>query len=200
MALRPPRHGFSVARRLSERARAQRSADPIEPTIDVAGVGGIMEALKSMVEKLADVAKAGSEESAEQRFAMGGKNASMVFGYTLRMGEDGVSAERFGDVPDATPKTGQRSASQPASQPASRQPITDIFEESDAIIVVAELPGADPDGIRCSLDGLSLLIEAGGSRAYRKTLVLPVPVTQASLKTSFQNGILEVRLARSPNA
>jgi len=27
-----------------------------------------------------------------------------------------------------------------------------------------------------------------------------VPVTQASLKTSFQNGILEVRLARSPNA
>jgi HSP20 family protein len=198
MALRPPRHGLSVARRLSERARAQQPSDPatMKDTIDVAGVGGIVDALKSMMEKLAEAAKAASGDGrAEQGFSAGGKDARMVFGYTLRMGADGVSAERFGDVPDSTAKP-----SPAASQPASRQPITDIFEEADAIIVVAELPGADPATVRCTLDGLSLLIEAAGARAYRKSLVLPAAVVPESLTTSFQNGILEVRLARSTRA
>ena len=198
MALRPPRHGFSVARRLSERARAEQPTDPaaMKDATGFAGVGGIVEALQSMVEKLADAAKSASGAGlAEQGFSVGGKDARMVFGYTLRMGADGVSAERFGDVPDST-----ATPSPEPSQPASRQPITDIFEEADAIIVVAELPGADPATVRCTLDGLSLLIEAAGARAYRKSLVLPAAVTPESLETSFQNGILEVRLARSTRA
>lgn len=197
MAIRPPRAGFSVARRLSERARAQTSAASGDAgaTIDLSGVNAIMDALKSMVETLAGAASTASEESTAQSFAVSGKNARMVFGYTLRMGEAGLSAERFGDVPEGAPK-----ASPTASQPASRQPITDIFEESEAIIVVAELPGADPAGIRCTLDGLSLSIEADGARAYRKSVVLPAPVLPESLQTGFQNGILEVRLTRRPCA
>jgi HSP20 family protein len=198
MALRPPRRGFSVSRRLSERARADQPSDSaaMKDASDLPGVGGIVEALKSMVETLADAAKTASGDGrAEQGFSAGGKDARVVFGYTLRMGADGVSAERFGDVPDSTARP-----SPEASQPASRQPITDIFEEADAIVVVAELPGADPATVRCTLDGLSLLIVAAGARAYRKSLVLPAAVVPESLQTSFQNGILEVRLARSTRA
>jgi HSP20 family protein len=107
-------------------------------------------------------------------------------------GETGTA--RSSALPQGAPR------GQLCRQPASRQPITDIFEEADAIIVVAELPGADPATVRCTLDGLSLLIEAAGARAYRKSLVLPAAVAPESLKTSFQNGILEVRLARRTRA
>ena len=77
------------------------------------------------------------------------------------------------------------------------QPIVEVFEDGAAVIVVAELPGADPDAIVCQPDGRRLLIEASGVRRYRKDLALPVPVQTEGLQQSYRNGILEVRLLRA---
>jgi HSP20 family protein len=227
MALRPPRAGFSVARRLSERARAQRAAQsPADqaateaaaaPFIDGSGFAGMVDALRGLVEQLARTAEqAGSETDASGDAAdapahggahsvtFGGGKGRMVFGYTLRMGEGGVSAEPFGDVPDAAaPVAGAARPSKPAarepgrSQPAARQPIVDVFEDDGAVVVVAELPGADPEGIVCQAEGSRLLIEAAGARRYRKEIALPVAVRADGMRQSFRTGILEVRLARA---
>ena len=197
MALRPPRAGFSVARRLSERARAEREAPSDAAQTGVAGVEGMMDALRGLVERLvetgkgaADAAESSTAAKGERSFNIGGKEARMVFGYTLKMGEEGVSAERFGDVPEAP------TAPKAAATPTARQPIAEVFEDGEEIIVVAELPGADPSQIVCKAEGLQLLIEAGGARRYRKTLALPAAVTADGMQTGFQNGILEVRLRR----
>jgi HSP20 family protein len=224
MALRPPRAGFSVARRLSERARAQQEgASPADhaatesagmPFIDGSGFAGMVDALRGLVEQLAKTTEqAGSEPDGSgdaadaparggtHSVAFGGGKGRMVFGYTLRMGEGGVSAEPFGDVPDApaattgAARTGTRDATR--SQPAARQPIVDVFEDDGAVVVVAELPGADPDGIVCRAEGSRLLIEAAGAQRYRKEIALPVAVSAAGMRQSFRNGILEVRLARA---
>jgi HSP20 family protein len=87
-----------------------------------------------------------------------------------------------------------------ATATAARQPIAEVFEEGDEIVVVAELPGADPARITCTVEGSTLSIEASGAQRYRKSLALPARVTREGLKTSFQNGILEVRLQRETGA
>jgi HSP20 family molecular chaperone IbpA len=132
---------------------------------------------------------------AGQSLSFAGDKLRVVFGYTLRVGEDGVSADPFGDVPERRRQTAPGVSAEPP-QPAIRQPIIDIFEEPDAIIVVAELPGADPAGIVCRVEAGSLLIEATGPRLYRKALPLPQVVQAGDLEHSFRNGILEVRIAR----
>ena len=202
MALRPPSAGFSVARRMSERARAQQTAatppDPEAALSGLAGLGGIVDALRGLVDKLATAEPSAEDPTQDppgttgsRSVSLGGKSARMVFGYTLRMGEDGVSAERFGDMPEAA----QANRPQPP-----RQPIAEVFEDEDDIVVVAELPGADPAGITCQVAQGALLIEASGARRYRKSLALPAPVTRDTPRISFQNGILEVRLRREPRS
>jgi len=162
-----------VARRLSERARAQAGESQAgEARIDAPGLTTMVDALRGMMDQLADAA--------------GDGKASMVFGYTIRMGADGVSAERFGDVPETPPA---------AAAPPARQPITEIHQEDGFIIVVAELPGADPDSITCRADGRTLFIAAGGARRYRKDVALPAAVRGTDMRHSFRHGILEVRLA-----
>ena len=227
MTLRPPRRGFSVSRQLSERARAAqaeaaRSAPPPAdggPAMSgvggfagmAEGVAGMVGALRGLVEQLtaaaaeqaqqkpsgeAGHAKAGSDPEAMQRtIDLGSGNTRMVFGYTLRMGSDGLSAERFGNTP--APASGKGADTAAGATPAALLPIVEVFEDGDAIVVVAELPGADPERIVCRVDGLLLLIEAAGVRQYRKELALPVRVRADGVVQSFRNGILEVRLARA---
>lgn len=197
MASHPPRAAFSVSRRLSERDRRE----PHFPGDGVPGaspIGGMVDALRSLIDQLAQAAGTpdeqprAAEESGARQFHIGSKGASAVFGYTLRMGLGGVSAERFGDVPEhagqtATPR--EAAAAAPA-----RQPIVEVFEEPDAVVVIAELPGADPASLVCRVDGQALLIEAAGARRYRKRIELPILVRSDDVRQNFQNGILEVRL------
>ncbi|OYV39929.1 MAG: hypothetical protein B7Z80_05945 [Rhodospirillales bacterium 20-64-7] len=186
---------------MSERARGGRAGEAEAP--DIAGLGGIagmIGALRGLVEqlsaagepaKIGDPAGTGDSARAEDpsaaTFTFGGQNTRVVFGYTLRMGPDGVSAERFGDVP----------AKSPDARPAALQPITEVYQDGDVVVVIAELPGADPDRVVCRPKGSILLIEATGTRLYRKELQLPAPVKAAGMAQSIRNGILEVRLNRA---
>lgn len=214
MALPPPRRGFSVSRHLSERARAaQADAARTEAADDpaIAGAGGfagMVGALRGLVEQLAAAAQqpAGAQpagghteqpdraaaEAGGRTVSFGDGKARMVFGYTLKMGRDGVSAEPFGNTP--APKRADAAAD---AAPAALLPIVEVFEDGDAVVAVAELPGADPERIVCRAGGLHLLIEAAGVRSYRKDLALPVPVRPDGVAQSFRNGILEVRMARA---
>jgi HSP20 family protein len=125
----------------------------------------------------------------------------MVFGYTLKMGADGISAEPFGDVPAPTNERAQGHQAavdkEAGALPAALQPIVEVYQDGATVVVIAELPGADPDRIVCRADGVRLLIEAAGARNYRKDLTLPVPVRSDSVAQSLRNGILEVRLMQA---
>ena len=179
---------------MSERARAARAEEPAAGGDgDIAGFGGfagMVGALRGALEQFA-AAKAQQGEGGGFSHAteLGGDKARMVFGYTVRMGPEGLAAEPFGDVLAEKPRAD-----------AAPQPIVEVFEDGDAVIVVAELPGADPEAIVCRADGARLLIEATGVRRYRKTLTLPVAVRPDGMRQSYRNGILEVRLTRADTA
>jgi HSP20 family protein len=169
---------------MSERARATEPAPPA----DTDGFSGLMSALRGMAERLAEAGKAAGAAEHGHSINFGSGDSRVVFGYSVRMGQDGASAEPFGDIP--------RPGKFQAAEPEPRQPITDVFAEEDAVVVVAELPGADAGSIDCRVEGRVLLIEAQGARRYRKEIALPDAVRAADMQTSFRNGILEVRLPR----
>jgi HSP20 family protein len=118
----------------------------------------------------------------------------LVFGYSIRMGEAGVSAEPFGNVAHQH----HNRPAQPGA--ATRQPIVDIFEEVDGYLVVAELPGVQLQEITCTVLDTILHIRTAGPRPYAKEVVLPGPANPESLSVSCQHGILEVRLSHAGQA
>ena len=196
----------SIARLLSERARGGEPGEDAQ-TKDIAALGGaasdILGHLRNVFEQVVQAAGAVQQEDAggsrgDIQFALGGKQGRMVFGYNIRHGLDGVTAEPFGDI------AATKSRPAAAHKPAARAPIVDVFEEAETIRIVAELPGVSAEDVSCTLTGDTLLIEtrqgAGESRqgpVYGKTVHLPVAVDPASLVQSCRNVILEIRIDRA---
>lgn len=86
------------------------------------------------------------------------------------------------------------------------------FETDDALVVVAPMPGAEPEDIAVRLDGDTLTVESGvrGEEAhrryvqrewfygpYRRALRLTTPVNAERANVTFGNGVLTVVLPKS---
>ncbi|MHA2600576.1 MAG: archaeal heat shock protein Hsp20 [Candidatus Thorarchaeota archaeon SMTZ1-83] len=111
-----------------------------------------------------------------------------VFGFSMRIGPDGKPIiQRFGNAPgpDGAKMTPQL------------EPLVDIIEEGDEIIVVAELPGVEKDELKVRVKGQTLTIDVNNpQRPYHKELELPAKVSKEEAKSSMRNGVLEVRLKK----
>jgi HSP20 family protein len=77
-----------------------------------------------------------------------------------------------------------------------------IFEEPEEVVVLAQMPGADEESINCKIEDDILLVYAEakdtcGTKRYEKEILLPFIVCPDSLKTSYENQILEIKLTKS---
>jgi HSP20 family protein len=112
-----------------------------------------------------------------------------VYGFRIRtlVGEKPV-IETFGNI--------KETAKGPVVEEI-REPMVDVFDEKDRILVIAELPGVSEDKIKVDLNGDILNISASDKdRKYAKEILLPARVKKESLKISYKNGILEIRLSK----
>lgn len=78
----------------------------------------------------------------------------------------------------------------------AREPLTDVFEEKDATVIYAELPGEEKDDIKLSFAEGSIDIKA---KNFHKRIRLPngyVASKQAS--TEYKNGVLKVKIPKKP--
>lgn len=81
--------------------------------------------------------------------------------------------------------------------PESVEPIVDIFDEGNRILVVAEVPGADEHSIRVELEDHTLRLWARGKfRDYKGRVGLPAETSPASLAWTLNNGVISLTLAR----
>lgn len=77
-------------------------------------------------------------------------------------------------------------------------PLLDIFDEEDCIIVVAELKGFKKENIKIKLEKGQLTLSARTqNRKYYKRLNLPDIVVPESMHTTYKNGVLEIRLKKA---
>jgi HSP20 family protein len=78
-----------------------------------------------------------------------------------------------------------------------REPITDIFDEKNELVIIAEMPGIEETDLKIDLKEDILEISAvSKSRTYRKEMLLPVKAGKQSLRHKFTNGILEIRIKK----
>jgi len=137
---------------------------------------------------LIDLAEKLEEEGVERRGAIGSlpRRATGVYGLSVRTLGGKSVIERFGNI--------RETAKGPTVEDV-REPFVDIFDENDHVLVIAELPGVAEETIKVEVTGDILNLSASGTgRKYAKEILLPGVVKPSSLKTSYKNGMLEIRL------
>jgi len=90
-----------------------------------------------------------------------------------------------------------------------REPLTDVFETDDEVIVTMELPGASKNDIEvdASANGLEIIASikrvsvnensrSSSTSRFRKHVRLPAEVDSNTVKAKYRNGILEVKLKK----
>lgn len=78
------------------------------------------------------------------------------------------------------------------------EPLVDVLEENNEVIVVAEFAGFDKENIRTNIRNQRLILSAETlGRKYHKSLNLPKRVIPTTIRTAYKNGVLEVRLRKA---
>ncbi len=149
--------------------------------------GGIFKGLGNLI----DLAEKLNEEGVKRTGEIKGlpKDVRGVYGFRIRtMGGGKPVIETFGNVKETTKG--------PVVEEV-REPIVDVFDEKDHILVIAELPGVSNDKIKVEVNGDILnLTTSDKDRQYAKEILLPCKVKVETIKTSYKNGILEITLEK----
>jgi len=83
-----------------------------------------------------------------------------------------------------------------AAQRAQKDVVTDIFDEGDYLMVIAELPGVDEKDIVAEVKGDCLVLFAKAPcHQYHTEIALPCPV-KGKLRLTYNNGILKISLEK----
>jgi HSP20 family protein len=155
-------------------------------------LGGLFKGIEKLIDLAADLKEAGGEIKKEGEIDLSHLKEGMkgVFGFSIKTAAGGKSiVEPFGNIkktPEGTVEVKEE-----------REPLTDVFDEKDEILVISEIPGVEEEGISVALKGDILEISAvSKNRTYRKEVLLPVEADQENLSYSYKNGILEVRIKK----
>jgi HSP20 family protein len=154
------------------------------------GFGSLFKGIGNLFELVSKMAEEGEGEYTRTGEIKGlSDKARGVYGFSVKMGLGGKPViEQFGNI-QATEKG--------AVVAEVREPIVDVFDEGEKLVVIAELPGVEEGDIHLEVrdDILDLTAEAEG-RKYSKEVLLPSPVDAGSIESSYKNGILEIKLGK----
>jgi len=165
------------------------------PGIDIGigklGLGGLFEGIEKLVDLAENLKEAGGEINKQGEIDLSHLKKGMkgVFGFSVKTAVGGKPiVEPFGNI-KKTPKG-------PIVE-EEREPIVDVFDEKDHILVVAELPGIAEGDIKTEIkdDILNILAEKG-ERKYKKEVLLPSKVEAEPISSAYKNGILEIKLKK----
>lgn len=161
----------------------------------VGGVEGLFTGLSGLLKTLADLAEKGQDLQREGGFTTpSGKPVNFHYGVSVRTAGEGggVRVEPFGNL-KTDKKTGDTRVQE------VREPITDVFEESDHVKVVLEMPGVQAADVKATLEGDILTVSAERSgKKYRKETLLPGggSFDASKLSVSCNSGVVEIRVPR----
>jgi len=161
-----------------------------ESDFDLFGLGGLFKGIEKLVDLAGKLEESGGiKKEGEINFDHIKKGMKGVYGFTIKTAGAGApKVETFGNIKKTPegPKVDEE-----------REPITDLFDEKNEVVVIAEMPGIEEDAIKIDLKGDILEISAAGkNRTYRKELLLPITTGKKNLKHKFTNGILEIRIKK----
>ncbi|MEI6782869.1 MAG: Hsp20/alpha crystallin family protein [Verrucomicrobiota bacterium] len=154
--------------------------------------GGILSGLTGLVEKLNELAETGAELRRGGELHGAGQERKGIYGFTVKvgLGDQAARVEPFGNIrTDKT--TGQ------AVVEEVREPVVDLFEEKDHLLIVAELPGISAADVKLEVkDDVLTITATKGDKKYRKEVLLPGNYPKAKMRLSCNNGVLEIKCVK----
>jgi HSP20 family protein len=152
-------------------------------------LGGVMEKLVDLAETGQTLSKTGELKGLDPQGKLRG-----VYGFSVKtalgdQGEREVKIEPFGNI--------RRESSGDAVVEDVREPLVDVYEEDDHVLVLAEIPGVSKKDVQLELAGDRLTIRARRrDKRYCKKVALPESFTEEKMHWDCTNGILKIRLER----
>lgn len=185
--------------RSNEFVEGKRRIEEIETKLNgiLGKGGGLLGGLGTLFENLVKLAEeseqSGGVVNKSGEFSHGSdKRSKGVYGFSIKtgLGDKGPKVEPFGNI--RRDESGSFIEVQEI-----REPIVDLFDESDHVLIVAEVPGITDENIKLELadDILTLSAENEGNR-YRKEILLPASFAIDQMTSTCRNGMLEVRLTK----
>lgn len=116
-----------------------------------------------------------------------------MYGFNINIGKDGKpTVDSFGNI-KAKPYSGEPEVKQ------AREPLTEVNEQGNQIIVICEMPGVTREDIELKATTRSITISTKSQsmgRNYYKEVELPSPINSDYARARYTNGILEVKLKK----
>lgn len=160
-------------------------------------VGGILNGLADLAEKLHELSAKGESLSETGEFTVPSKKGGVkgVYGFSVKMGlgEKGsqIKVEPFGNI-RKDKKTGE------AVVQEIHEPLVDVFEEDGATTLVAEMPGVGPEDIHLEArDDVLTLAAHKGEKKYRKEVLLRHAIAKDRIQVTCNNGIVTIRCEKA---
>ncbi|MGB8657709.1 MAG: archaeal heat shock protein Hsp20 [Candidatus Zixiibacteriota bacterium] len=158
------------------------------------GLSGVFKNIGNLIDLAGKLQQEGKSEFSRtgEIKGLGSKGAKAVYGFSMKLGGLGGESpevQTFGNV-----KKNEKGA--PVVDEV-REPLVDVFDETNRVTIVAEIPGVAEDKIRIVVedDILELRAEDSGNKYY-KEILLPSRVKEQTLRTSYKNGVLEITLTK----
>jgi len=164
-------------------------------------IGGLLKGIEKLVDLAEKVEEAGGEikRKGEIKGMEGREGVRGIYGFSIRTGIGGrPRVQTFGNIKPIKKKFGKPSEKE-IKIVETREPIIDVFDEKDHILIVAELPGVAEKTIEFDIRGDILTLRAENEkRKYAKEILLPAKVDSAEKEVSFKNGVLEIKIPKTP--
>ena len=152
--------------------------------------GGLFQGIGNLIDLVSRIEEEGKGEvKREGEFTSPSGRVKAVYGFSVRTSLGGKpTVEPFGNV--------RKSPKGPVVE-EERQPLVDVFDEKDHVLVIIELPGVEEEHISTKVKGdILTLSAANGDRKYYTEVVLPEGVDTGTLKSKYKNGVLEIRISK----
>lgn len=157
-------------------------------------VGSLLKGIEKFVDLAEKVEEAGGK--IEKKGKIRGKEGVRgIYGFSVRTGIGGrPQVQTFGNIRP----TKVKEAKPKVKITKEREPIVDVFDEKDHVLIVAELPGIDEKEIKTNLKGDIFILEASEEekRKYYKEVLLPAKVNAETKERTYKNGILEIKFKK----
>jgi HSP20 family protein len=175
-----------------DKQRKKKDDEEVEVNFGLGKIsfGGLFEGIGNIIDLVARVEEEGKDETAQERtFTSPSGRVKAVYGLSIRTNLGGKpTVESFGNV--------RKTARGPVVE-EEREPLVDIFDEKDHVLIIVELPGVEEEHISAGIRGDILTISAsGGERKYYKEVVLPEDIDAGTLQRKYKNGVLELRMSK----
>jgi HSP20 family molecular chaperone IbpA len=152
--------------------------------------GGLLRGIGSLIDSVAQMDEEGKEEvNREGEFMSPSGRVKAIYGFSVKTDLGGKpTVEPFGNV--------RRTPRGPVVE-EEREPLVDVFDEKDHVLVIIELPGVEEEHISTKVNGDILILSATDeARKYYKEVVLPKDVDTDTLTRKYKNGVLEIRISK----